>query len=370
MLWNLLLERKTENILNADIARNHLKYIAAVTDRNRVAGFEVRAGKLGEPETILEAGKPRKRYLVRLRLETTTETALAQLDYVRSLVAAAAQTKGWELVTEQRQDQPGKGSNRSPFNPLDIDEEVIREHFADIYEREPHIRILNDAVQRAVVTNSDLRAHSILYGEPGGCKSTLLDRLKTLYDDGVERVVFVDAPTMTKAGLEKWLLEKAEKKTLPEILVMEEIEKCDKDNLLVLGSIMASGYIMRTNAVIGRKQEPARFLIMATCNDEQAIKEFRRGFIWDRFVNQIPCTLPDEDTMHKILLDKISRIPGGQPVWADKIMDLAALLGIRRPRKIIGFLAGRNRLESGSYQHDLLTILEADRLEQASLEPR
>jgi len=200
--------------------------------------------------------------------------------------------------------------------------------------------------------------------------STLLDRLKTLYDDEVERVVFVDAPTMTKAGLEKWLLDKAEKKTLPEILVMEEIEKCDKDNLLVLGSIMASGYIMRTNAIIGRKQEPARFLIMATCNDEQTIKEFRRGFIWDRFVNQIPCTLPDETTMHKILLDKIAKIPGGKPEWAQRVMELAAKMSVRRPRKIIGFLAGRTRLERGTYQRDQLSIAEAGRLEQASLERR
>jgi hypothetical protein len=46
-------------------------------------------------------------------------------------------------------------------------------------------------------------------------------------------------------------------------------------------------------------------------------------------------------------------------------MDLADRLRIRSPRRVVGFLAGRHRLEDGSYQRDVLQIVEGERLEKA-----
>jgi hypothetical protein len=60
-----------------------------------------------------------------------------------------------------------------------------------------------------------------------------------------------------------------------------------------LGSIMASGYIMRTNCRVGRARQPVRSLVWATCNDEEALRTFRKGFIFDRFTNQLYCPLSE-----------------------------------------------------------------------------
>src|SRR3954447_13040951 len=98
MRWTLLLERTTENALNPEIARRHLKYIAAGAERNRSLGFTGRVGKLpAEPEVVMEDGQEKKRYLVRLRLEEnkarTPELAEERFAHVRSVVEKCARSK-------------------------------------------------------------------------------------------------------------------------------------------------------------------------------------------------------------------------------------------------------------------------------------
>jgi hypothetical protein len=122
---------------------------------------------------------------------------------------------------------------------------------------------------------------------------------------------------------------------------------------------------MRTNARIGRQVRTVKSLFIMTCNDQESLIHFRKSFLWDRFVNQLHCPLPGREVMHRILLDKIAHIPGGNPVWADLAMALAARLNVKSPRKIVGFLAARHRLEDGSYQRDVLQIVEEERLEKA-----
>lgn len=380
MSWTILLEKKSEVCLNLDIARQHLRRIASVATKNQRYRFRARLGKLADPIDI-EDGRLKKRYLVKIRLdeETAKSPAVAQerFEHIRGLVEKRAAIYDWKIVEHEVAkpvvvirdvELPTEIRIRSPFRPLQLTDAVIAERFADIYEREPHIRIINDAVQTHVITSGNVRAHTVLFGEPGGCKTSVLERLKTIYDDDVERMIFMDATTMSKAGFEKWILERGEEGNLPEILCIEEIEKVDnKDNLKCLGSIMASGYIMRTNANIGRRETKANFLVLATCNDEQALQGFMRGYIWDRFTNQEVCTLPSDEVMFKILNDKIRKIPGGNPAWARSAMNLAKIMGVRTPRKIIGFLAGRHRLEDGSYQRDKLSIARAGRIEKDTL---
>jgi hypothetical protein len=340
MSWTILLEKKSEVCLNLDIARRHLRRIAAVAEKNQRNRFRARIGKIGEPEEIAE-GRPKKRYLVRIRLDEATakspEVAQERFEHIRSLIEKRAAVYDWKIVGHEdakpeEVELPRDIPIRSPFRPIQLTDNVIAERFADIYDREPHIRIINDAVQTHVLTEGRVRAHTVLYGEPGGCKTSVLERLKTVYDDDTERMIFMDATTMSKAGFEKWILERAEDKNLPEILCIEEIKKVDnKDNLKCLGSIMASGYIMRTNANIGRVEAKANFLVLATCNDDQALKGFMRGYIWDRFTNQEVCTLPSEEVMMKILLDKIRKIPGGNLAWAKSATTLAKLMGVKTP---------------------------------------
>jgi hypothetical protein len=73
------------------------------------------------------------------------------------------------------------------------------------------------------------------------------------------------------------------------------------------------------------------------------------------------------DHAHRILLDKIGKIPGGDPLWASLAIDLARRMGVSTPRRIIGFLEGRTRLNSGHYQEDVLVIEETARKEKALL---
>lgn len=386
MKWTLTLEKKQDNAINPDIAKKHLNQVLKSATRNQTLGFTGRKSKLSEPVLVQEGGAVKKRYTVNIRLEENKarneDVAWERFEHVKTQMLKTAGKHGWTLVdpdmplsvaatTQEGEDgilNDVPSIERAAFIPIDIDDQLMYEKFGDIYERDPHIRIINDAVQTYYVTDGEIRAHTILFGLPGGCKSSLVERLKTIYDDHLERLKIMDASTMTKAGLEKWILERAEAGLLPEIMAFEEIEKVDnKDNLKCLGSIMASGYMQRTNARIGNAQVPAKFLCLGTCNDAESLQAYMRGYIWDRFTNQVECTLPDDETMRKILLDKIKKIRNGKPEWADKAMKLAKDLGVRTPRKIIGYLAGRHRLDTGAYQRDWMAITDAGKKERESL---
>src|SRR3954452_13743531 len=105
MRWTLLLERKTENALNPDIARKNLKHIAAAAERNKSLGFRARVGKLADPAIVLEDGQERKRYVVRLRIEEnkarSPEVAEERFAHVRGQVEKAARSKGWNVISER-----------------------------------------------------------------------------------------------------------------------------------------------------------------------------------------------------------------------------------------------------------------------------
>jgi hypothetical protein len=184
------------------------------------------------------------RYLVRLRLEKAVvrspEAAGKQFEHVLSMVSRCAQSEGWRVLELTQQDRGGQD-----------------------YERNEHIRLAHDAVVNHVTTltawrkdNSVevARSHILLKGKPAGAKTTLFERFKKWYEaasPGAERVTFVDMQTATKAGVENWLLDKAEQGELADIVVFEELEKLQPlDNLLPLVSLMGSGYISKLNARI------------------------------------------------------------------------------------------------------------------------
>jgi hypothetical protein len=109
------------------------------------------------------------------------------------------------------------------------------------------------------------------------------------------------------------------------------------------------------------------FLIWATCNDEQALRAFRKGFIFDRFTIQMHCPLPDRETLYLILLDKVKRVPGGNSLWAEKALLLAEEMGGEDAAESDRFLAGRDRLLTGDYQRDKLSIAQMERAEREAL---
>lgn len=388
--WDVLLERKTKKRLNADVTRQKLQRIADVAGRNRAFGFIGKIGKLQEPVLAAESGDEEVwNYKVKLALTKPNikDVGLADRQYERVLesVRKYAEGQGWvvhpigevgedeELTTPQTPKEP-----RTPFVVPTLTRQVMTEYFSGIYEREAHIRVIHDATKaysesiaaygkdpKAEVS----RSHVLLKGRPGTCKTKLFERFKLWYEAGgrTERVQFVDGPTMTKAGLENYLLSLVDAEDLPEILVIEEIEKQDPDNLLTLISIMGSGYLAKLNARIGRRRELANMLIWAICNDEDVIRNFRGGVLWSRFAHRLHCPKPSPDLMRRIVEDRINGM-GGKPAWAEKVMEYAyethpKICGGRPlddPREVLALLDGRDRLLDGSYQRDIIKILKAE----------
>jgi SpoVK/Ycf46/Vps4 family AAA+-type ATPase len=218
----------------------------------------------------------------------------------------------------------------------------------------------------------------ILYGPPTGAKTSMLKAFKTWYEapDGgrVERFSLLDTTTLSKAGLERWILKKARRKELPEILGLEEIEKFNPDNLLSLLAIMDDrGTLSRLNATEGYQEESAPVLVVATCNDAEAFQQFAKGALWSRFKKRLYCARPNRDLMRKILLREVVQIPGGNSRWADEAMRFAYEVYPKEtgkvmadPREIIGLLDGRDRLLDGSCQKDCLAVYMAEKEEQSA----
>lgn len=397
MRWDITLERTTRNRLNPDITRKNLRKIAEAASRNKSLGFEGRVGKLGEPQLTVdpETRDEVHRYLVRLRLEKAVvrseAAAREQYEHVLRQVTRTAESRGWKVLAEpataavaraadvSRGDQLAAVVNppRPRFVVPTLTDAVMASEFAGIYDRESHIRVIHDSVtnyfESRAMHDQDpaveiARSHVLLKGKPAGCKTTVFDRFKKWYERGsdVERVKFVDAHTMTKAGLENALLDMAEAGELPEIIVLEEIEKQNPDNLLSLISVMGSGYVSKLNARVGHRKSVANVLIWATCNDERIIRNFRAGVLWSRFIHKLHCTRPSRELMERILLDKVAKM-GGNPAWVTKAMEFAfdllpQALGrpMDDPREVKGLLDGKDRLLDGSYQLDLLAILKAE----------
>jgi hypothetical protein len=378
--------------------------------RSKNRGFSARAGKLGEPERIAD---DQHRYLVRMRVEkpgiNNHEAAQQQFEYVLAALTKAAKKYGWTakarvpaVTTVGRSNLPSLTltqpevsledvTRRPPRPPLVIPKltpEALARFFGGVYERDAHIRLIHDALGsyadslQAWKNDNSVelaRSHVLLRGKPAGAKTMLLERFKSFLEQEnmVERATFVDMHMSTKAGLENWLLDKAEQGELAEIIVLEEIDKVQPlDALMPLVSIMGSGYLAKMNAHIGSRREIANVFVMATCNDEDVIKSWRRGVLWSRFAHRLFCPRPSRELMRRILLDKVEKM-GGNPLWVDKVLEFGydllpqtGLAPMDDPRTLKGLLDGGDRLLDNSYQLDLLAIIDAEASERTTDEER
>jgi hypothetical protein len=313
--WHLLLERRTKIRLEPDKTRRKLHRIAGSASREPFAnfGFKGRVKKLAEPKQVfLKDDEKEWQYHALIRIEKVgavkddTET---NWSLVRAALTKMAEAEDWTVKTEVEATINVDGGEtdipevtledvvRPPkpdFVVPPLTDEVLATHFRGVYEREQHLRLIHDAVSNYAMTKAAwqkdptveiARSHIILKGKPAGAKTMVLERLKMWLDsDGHERVTFVDMHAATKAGLENWLLEKAEFGDLADIVVLEEIEKAQPlDALLPLVSIMGSGYLAKMNARIGFNKQLTNILVLATCNNPELIENWRAGVLWSRF---------------------------------------------------------------------------------------
>jgi hypothetical protein len=369
MEWTIRLERLTQNYLNVGRTKKHLDRIVSIAERNSSLGFSGRMrglSKLDAPE-VLKDGQ--KRYAVSLNLSErkarTDAIAERRYQHVLKLVIQRAARYGWNVLVDgkpapavlvQDQDKP---TGRPPFSLPPLTPETYGSVFDGIYERDSHIRLIHDSLSLFVTTKGEMRPHTVLYGEPAAAKTELFKRFKAWYekDSPVERVAEIDGHSMSRAGLEGWVIERTNDNCLPEVVFIEEIEKQDEKILLPLISIMGSGYFAKLNARVDfRGKTP--FVVWATCNDLDKLQSFAKGALFSRFTNQWECRRPSRELMGRILQRELARIPMANPRWAEAALTIGwDRLSLRDPRKIIGLLAGRDRLLDGSYERDQVSVL-------------
>ncbi len=350
----LTLERKSVNRLNEDITRRKIRSIV------RPVKEAVNVGRKVNVATVSDG------YVnsISIRINRDDPSILAKITERASKI-------GWALSDGQPQaafisEGPTElittgTSSKPPFKPPELTPDAMERYFGDIYEREAHIRLIQDSVNNFISSGAKLRSHVLLFGEPSAAKSSLFKKFVQWYDESENnqwnRIMKIDGHTTSKAGLENTLISLYNNRTMPEILLIEEIEKRDKLNDLdVLISIMQDGYLAKLNARQDSRIETP-FLVWATCNDYELLKKVRNGAIWSRFSHKWQVYRPNPTSMKKILEDSIIKSKGNL-AWVEPIMSLAYDdLKISDPREILSLLDGRDRLLTGEYRKDILEVV-------------
>ncbi len=131
---------------------------------------------------------------------------------------------------------------------------------------------------RQVVLSENYRFHALMLGRPGSAKSLILDLLR----DRVPDTRFVVGSQMRPAGLRDLLLDPAH----PRVLLIEELDKADRDVQMALLSAMDGKVTQATAAQDGQREELSlQMHVIAAANDSRASRD-SKGLILpllDRF---------------------------------------------------------------------------------------
>jgi hypothetical protein len=272
---------------------------------------------------------------------------------------------GWEIELGSSSDaikaQLANIEKPQEFN-IKLPEE-IESHFSHIYDRNPQIRIIYNAIQAAYESNFTVRHHCLLYGAPACAKSDTLLAFENMI--GAENFVRLDATSTTKAGAENLILSL---NPVPPFIIIEEIEKCNLVNLpWLLGVLDQRAEIIKTTARTGGAlRKSARCLCFGTVNNLQEFKNMMSGALASRFQHKIYFPRPTREVLRKILEREVERIQGKKE-WIDPALDYC--INVEKtndPRRVISVLDGKDRLLTGEYQKDLQAIRQA--MEQDEVE--
>jgi hypothetical protein len=366
MQRDYVLEKTSINKLNGPKTKKQLLSVKKEAEANESLGITAKIKGRLKPVLYGEPGQTNYRYTINLLLTTNKEGEKGEevLDLAEKTIRKAAELQKWRVVGEAAAVEVVAAEaqkNRPPWILPQMTDQVLAEDFPEIIDREAHLRTIHRSTEMFMRSEGAIRSHTILYGEPGACKTNMILALKRWYekDSEVERVHLCDVTTISKAGLENWILDRAESGTLPEILALEEIEKYDMNVLLPLGSVMdGRGVLTKVNAKVNRKGT-TKMLIWMTCNNDDYVRKWNKGFLWSRCTNEIPCIRPTRGQMETIILPKKIASIHGNPAWAKPACDFAYdVMKTDDPRKIVGLLDGQDGLLDGSYQKDRKKILD------------
>lgn len=357
--FDVTVERVTKKKLSPSKLKAQLRYIGESALRSQAANWD----RYSIPKRLLreiERGDGEERAIqytavIQVQKERYINEEAVRRRWVntKKVMERAARRKGWNLVGDEAlvpasngEYQVVNGAGEPVGDPAPrivgqvavlppppspyltgsaelppLDDVVLAKYFSRIYDRESHIRIVYDNLRMAVRTGFKTRHHILLKG-PVACAKTelFLAFIDWLGDDLIEAL---DASTMTKAGLERLLMEKALSGTLKPILLMEEIEKCHPENISCLIQVMdARGKIQRVNANTVRDGDSVadcKIIVWGTCNDEEELKKAHSKAIWSRFSQRMDCERPDRALMKRILLREVEEI-GGREEWIEPVL--------------------------------------------------
>ena len=248
LTWKIRLERRTTNRLNHDTLRRKLHTMAQLAEKNSSLGFFAKVESVNRPMQIIDDDSKAEQYKYSASIEVwnsqnTDPDAVEALfrKYVLEPVQKQAASDRWTVVsgpivaTKSIPGISGNGTSfevpvtalvvedepRQMFELPDLDDNAYRKFFDGVYEREAHIRMIHDSMKAYARSGGEQRSHVLLVGQPACCKTVLLERFKVFYEQGsntdVERVAVIDGPTMSKAGLENWMMELAVEGKLPDL---------------------------------------------------------------------------------------------------------------------------------------------------------
>lgn len=337
MKFDVVVERVLERHMNEDKLREALQYIGAAAKRNKTYNFDI---SIPKSKIVIQpvddgSGETKYRYTAQITVwKANFRSAGAvreQFDAVKQVMIKAANRMKWRLLEEgatgptvpaEVVDKPKEKKiiiSRTDVVLPPLTPEVYATYFSRLYNREPQIRIIYDSANLAVRTGFKERHHCLLRGPAGTAKTDLFISMCDFI--GEDKVWKVDATTLTKAGLERELIQRSKDGVLQPFVLVEEIEKVTSpENINCLLQVMDTrGRIQRTNARDGDIYAECKVVVWATCNDSEYLRTFADGAIWSRFSLRPICKRPDESLMRKILTRSVREMEGNEE-WVEPVI--------------------------------------------------
>lgn len=361
------LVRSTVNHLNPDSIKAQLERLI---DRGIGTTFR-RFGWIGQFGVEHSSDTNGHKYTARVTLskrqhrerDNSQQVFEKQLAEVVIKLLSAGRQQGWTSGDEKTHAIMADAMPVSQPQNFDLKlPEECSVHFNHIFDRDPQVRIICQAIRAAKASLFQKRHHCILWGKPGCGKTEVLLAFERML--GSDSVLKLDATSTSKAGAENLILEMDQ---VPPIIIIEEIEKCNPLNLPWLLGIMDNrGEIIKTNARVGSIRKEARSLVLATANNMDEFKQMLAGALASRFQHKIYFPRPQRDILEKILTREVKEI-GGKLSWIKPALDyLLDIEKVNDPRRAISLLDGGDKLLTGEYQADLVSIREAMQRDNAS----
>lgn len=378
-------ERRTSD----DILRSQLVFIA---DRGiastRGRGWDYEIGTISCVPRESESGRWRFTSTIRFYRKVDVDPSRFQRQSSEILEFASAagfnakfQNRPWVCVSQADVGKPQSemallnldnddDSNSSSDDPAheqeiyvpmrEVGEFKKGKYFDHLYGLDSQITVLMSALQAASDSDMKNRFHSLMWGFAGCGKTEILQSTsKLLTHLGVSHQL-LDATSTTEAGMRKSLLD--EDKLVPEVFLIEEIEKTPENSLRwLLGIMDIRGVIQQANyrKTASRKVDA---IVLATANDMNLLKRMMYGALHSRFQHEIYCPRPDRLVLAKILEREVNKVSGDHDWIEPTLSFMYDECRVTDPRKIIPVcLCGKEKLLTGEYQqHKRKTMMTMD----------